>query len=54
MADEFLTKTKCDRYSGSLNQGRIMSRFDTACLCLRCAEADLSEIRKGNRQGGLS
>ena len=30
MADEFLTKTKCDRYSGSPNQGRIMSRFDTS------------------------
>lgn len=54
MADEFFTKTKCDRCGGNLNNGRTMSRFNTACLCMRCAEADLSETRKGNRQGGLS
>ena len=66
MANEFLTKTKCDRYGGSLDDGRTMSRFDTACLCMRCAaakqhpdyqkavEVELAEIRKGNRQVGLS
>ncbi len=31
MADEFLTKTKCDHGGASLDGGRIMSRFDTAC-----------------------
>ena len=61
MADEFLTKTKCDRCGGSLDSGRIMSRFDTSCLCMRCAEAErhhpdyakaveaeLAEIRRCN------
>ena len=67
MADEFLIKTKCDRYDGSLDGGRTMSRFNTDCLCPACAEAEkshpryreaveaeLDEIRKGNRQVGLS
>lgn len=40
MADEFFTKTKCDRCGGNLNNGRTMSRFDTAYLCIRCAEAE--------------
>ena len=40
MADEFLIKTKCDRCGGSLDDGWTMSRFDTACLCMRCAEAE--------------
>ena len=30
MTDEFLTKRKCDRGGGSLDGGRIMSRFDTS------------------------
>ena len=60
MQDEF-TKKKCDRCGGSLAGGRTMSRFDTACLCMRCAdaekshpryreavEAELAEIRRGN------
>ena len=29
MADGVLTKTKCDRRSGSPDGGRIMSRFNT-------------------------
>ena len=62
MQDEFFTKKKCDRCGGSLDGGRTMSRFDTACLCLRCAEAErkhpdyrnaveaeLAENRRGNR-----
>jgi hypothetical protein len=40
MADEFLIKTKCDRCGGSLDDGWTMSRFDTTCLCMRCAEAE--------------
>ena len=60
MQDEF-TKKKCDRCGGSLAGGRTMSRFNTACLCMRCAdaersypdyqkavEAEIAEIRKGN------
>ena len=54
MADEFLTKTKSDRCGGSLDGGQTMSRFNPSCLCLSCAEAEMSEIRKGNRQVGLS
>ena len=54
MADGFLTKTKCDHCGGSPDGGRTMSRFDTPCLCLSCAEAEMTEIRKGNRQVGLS
>ena len=62
MQDEFFTKKKCDRCGGSLDGGRTMSRFNTDCLCLACAEAErkhpdyrkaveaeLAEIRKGNR-----
>ena len=45
MQDEFFTKKKCDRCGGSLDGGRIMSRFDTACLCMRCAEAEKSHPR---------
>ena len=61
MQDEFFTKKRCDRCGRSLDDGRTMSRFDTSCLCLRCAEAErkhpdyrkaveaeLAEIRKGN------
>ena len=54
MADGVLTKTKCDRGVGSPDGGWIMSRFDTSCQCMRCVEAEMSEIRKGNRQVGLS
>ena len=59
--DDFLTKKKCDRCGGSLERGRIMSRFDTSCLCLDCereerqhpdyqkaADAELAAVRRGN------
>ena len=59
--DKWFSKKRCDRCGGSLDGGRTMSRFDTACLCMRCAEAErhhpdyekaveaeLAEIRKGN------
>jgi hypothetical protein len=61
MQDEFFTKKKCDRCGGSLDGGRTMSRFNTDCLCMRCAEAEknhpdydkaveaeIAEIRRGN------
>lgn len=61
MTDEFLTKTKCDRCGGSPDGGRTMSRFNTVCLCMRCAETErhhpdywkaveteLAEIGRGN------
>ena len=59
--DEFFTKTKCDRCGRSLSGGRIMSRFNTDCLCVQCereerqhpdygkaAEAELAAVRRGD------
>ena len=37
--DEFLAKKKCDRCGGDLKV-RIMSRFNTDCLCMKCAEEE--------------
>ena len=54
MTDGVLTKTKCDHGGRCLDGERTMSRFNPSCLCLSCAEAEMSEIRKGNRQVGLS
>ena len=65
--DKWFNKKKCDRCGGSLDGGRTMSRFNTDCLCMRCAEAEkshpryreafeteMADIRNGNRQVGLS
>ena len=59
--DKFFTQTNCDRCGGSLDGGRIMSMFNTDCICMDCkekeqqradyrkaVEADHAEIRKGN------
>lgn len=59
--DNFFTQKFCDRCGGSLNKGRIMSMFNTECICTTCYEkekayrdydkavkADHEEIRKGN------
>ena len=40
MADRFFTQDHCDRCGGSLEGGRIMSRFNTDCLCIECEEAE--------------
>ena len=61
MTDRFFTATKCDRCGASLEGGRIMSMFNTDCICMDChrkeqglpafkqaAEADVAEIRRGN------
>lgn len=61
MQDTFYTQTECDRCHKSLEGGRIMSRFNTDCICLDCAreekkdpeyekavQAELEEIKKGN------
>ena len=58
--DEFLAKKKCDRCGGDLKV-RIMSRFNTDCICMKCAEeerqhpdyqkaadAELAAVRRGN------
>lgn len=59
--DRFFKKTHCDRCHKELNGLRIMSMFNTDCICMDCAEkerkeeeynkareADHEEIRKGN------
>ncbi len=61
MRDPFFTKESCDRCGGSLSSGRIMSMYNTDCICMSCkekeigrpdygkaVEADNAEIRKGN------
>ena len=61
MEDRFFKVRKCERCGGSLDGGRTMSRTNTDCICMRCAEAEkkhldyrkaveaeLAEIRKGN------
>jgi hypothetical protein len=59
--DKFFTQTHCDRCGDSLKGGRIMSMYNTDCLCLRCKEKETKradygeavkveheEIKKGN------
>lgn len=59
--DKFYTQKLCDRCNGSLEEGRIMSMYNSDCICLKCKEkemkrsdydkavkADHDEIRKGN------
>ena len=61
MADRFFTQTTCDRCGGSLKDGRIMSMFNTDCICMKCkaaetkrpdyrmaVEADHEHIRQGD------
>jgi len=59
--DRFFTQKTCDRCGSSLTGGRIMSMFNTDCLCLDCkqkekaqedyqeaVQAELNELNKGN------
>ncbi len=59
--DVFFSQSRCDRCSKELKAGRIMSMFNTDCICLDCAakekldpdykkalEADHEQIRQGN------
>ncbi len=59
--DKFFTQKTCDRCCGSLEKGRIMSMFNTDCICMDCLEkekkdkdydkavkAEMEEIKKGN------
>lgn len=59
--DTFFTQKLCDRCKKDLKNGRIMSMFNTDCICLDCSdkekkdkdykkaqEADIEEIKKGN------
>ncbi|MGI6124689.1 MAG: gamma-glutamylcyclotransferase [Acetivibrionales bacterium] len=59
--DKFFIQENCDRCGKSLNDGRIMSMYNTQCICLECkkkemhradykeaADAELEEVKKGN------
>jgi len=48
MMNRFFTQKHCDRCGGALDSGRTMSRFDTSCICMTCAEKErqLPEYRK--------
>ena len=61
MPDRFLKVRNCDRCGGSLSGGRIMSRFNTDCLCVQCeqeerqhpdygkaVDAELAAVRAGD------
>ena len=39
MADRFFTQDRCDRCGGELKV-RTMSRFNTDCICMKCAEEE--------------
>jgi len=65
--DKFFSQKYCDRCHGSLDGGRIMSMFNTDCICMKCKqeetkradyhraqEAEISEVRKGDyNYGGI-
>lgn len=42
MTDRFFTQRNCDRCHGPLDGGRTMSRFNTDCLCIKCAREEKS------------
>ena len=41
--DDFFTKSKCDRCGGSLKDGRIMSMFNSECLCIACKKRGMKD-----------
>lgn len=58
--DKFFIQNNCDRCGEDLNNGRIMSMFNTDCICLKCkekerqdkdyvkaSETEAEEVRKG-------
>lgn len=52
--DKFFTKKYCDRCGGSLEAGRIMSMYNTDCICMKCYEeetrrADYKEAQEAER-----
>lgn len=59
MRDDFFTKTKCDRCGKPLNSGRIMSMFNTDCICMKCKEdernhPDYKKAQEKERQEVIS
>lgn len=61
MQDKFFIQTTCDRCGESLSSGRMMSMYNTDCLCMKCideekkradypqaVQAECEEVLKGN------
>lgn len=59
--DRFFNQKYCDRCGKDLKNSRIMSMFNTDCICLDCkdkersdpdyqkaVDAELEEVKKGN------
>jgi len=59
--DKFFTQEECDRCGKSLESGRIMSIYNTQCICIECKKKEMQrkdykdavnaeheEIKKGN------
>lgn len=48
--DRFFTQTTCDRCGGSLKNGRIMSMYNTDCICMECKkkERERSDYKKAS------
>lgn len=59
--DKFFTQKTCDRCHSHLGNGRIMSMFNTDCICLDCknkeredpeykkaVELENEQVRRGN------
>ncbi len=59
--DRFFIQENCDRCGKNLKSGRIMSMYNTQCICTECkrkeklradykdaADAENEEIKKGN------
>ena len=40
--DTFFTQKTCDRCGGSLEGGRIMSMYNTDCICMTCKDKERS------------
>lgn len=43
--DKFFSQKYCDRCGGDLSGGRIMSKFNTDCICMdcKCKETKMAE-----------
>ncbi len=41
--DKFFIQKYCDRCGGDLSNGRIMSMFNTECICMKCKQAEMEQ-----------
>lgn len=59
--DTFFSQKNCDRCGGSLEAGRIMSKYNNDCICMICkkkeqkspnykkaCDADIEAVRRGD------